>query len=680
MPGGVEGYEEIVIREYLQTSSDRCIVYGDEPCLRPFSGAHGCDGPAEIRRLAGGIDAEEPDQGIQRSRLLGSPEQNLNVIAADGSDVTDTQRFEDAGISVSRISEYVPHSAVINGPLCHTTFSSKANSRSIRSCCPTGNKGTPARRTNAWTYAIVALPVIFLLQVCRPGVSFCDDSTLLSGGLESGLIVTLTLGKSKVSQGESIPFSITLSHAFENPLSVTSFLDANRSLRITLKGRDGKIHTADQMSHKERDGIAPAGRSTPEGLSLPPGGKLFLRGDLLEWLGTVPAGQYLVDITYTGILRQSRSRPVSLSILPVSIESASVSQCGAQKKNAPVSSAWIRREKNASVIFSRVSSPKVPGNVIHCSEAARPEGKLRKYGAAFIPGPEYPFSAVYWMNDFSDYFFALTGTKLVSAEQPVRVRLPFEADSAGSPLLLPDRTLFAPFLCREKDGFALVKILPSGEPEVHRYAVEGISKAGRKAVFWEEDKVLHLFWLQGKTTLQHAALSLKDLEKGFSAPAAIRTEAEVVHFIPYLDSSIPSETLQSIYLGVGNPVDGIMLPRIKVWCVSIEKNGLSCTQIDVKNGVSAPAFRLKTKKIPGLRVIGSAVTNEYGLALLLKDAKGKLLYGSTMRATAVALNAVTKSRVRLSDCPAVVASRTAPSVYLQYVQKGKALKYIRIEG
>jgi len=532
---------------------------------------------------------------------------------------------------------------------------------------------------DVWRHAAVALSFFLAFQLCTPDLSYGDDSTSVSGGVTGELIATLTLGKTRAYTGESVPFAVTLENTFDSPASVTSFLDTNRSLKITLKSREGKMYTADQMSHKERDGISTAERINPEGVSLPPGGKLFLRGDLLEWLGTVPAGRYRAEVAYTGILRQTRSRPIELTILPVSIVSADISRCGAQKKDSPICAAWIRKEKGVSVIFSQVSSPKVPRNLIHCAEAARPRGKVLSYGAACMPGPDSLFSSVYWMDDGYVFSYAVTGSRISSMETPVRVELPFEGLPAGSPLLMADRTMIAPFFCKEKDGFALVKVPPSGGPEIHRYVVDGISAVARRSIFWEEDRTLHLFWLQGKTAVCHAVLSLRDPEKGFSSPAAIDAGAEVVHFIPYLDSSIPAETLQYLSLGVANPVEDTVLPRIRIWCVTVKPAGLSCARLGEGNGPSEPASVIKIKRLKGLRIIGSAVTNEYGLALLLKDGRGRLWYGSTMRGSAAPIDAVTKSKIRMSDSPDIVASRTAPWVYLQYVRKGKALEYIRLE-
>lgn len=131
------------------------------------------------------------------------------------------------------------------------------------------------KRMNVWICTVFSLSFFFLFQVFRPDMSFGDDSTLFSGGSDGKLIVTLALDKSKVFQGESIPFTVTVTHTFQDPVSVASFLDTNRSLKITLKNKQGKIFAADQMSHKERDGISLTERRTPEGLSLPPGGSSF---------------------------------------------------------------------------------------------------------------------------------------------------------------------------------------------------------------------------------------------------------------------------------------------------------------------------------------------------------------------------------------------------------------------
>lgn len=511
-------------------------------------------------------------------------------------------------------------------------------------------------------------------------MSFGDDSPMRSGGPDGELVVELDLEQPRVYAGESVFFTVSLEHTFSAPLSVTSFLDTNRSVKITLKGAGGKTFTADQMSHNERDGISTTEKRKPEGRSLAPGERLELRGDLLEWFGAVKPGQYQVQATYTGIFREARSGPLSLTVLPVVIESAAISRCGGLRNDAPIATALIRRENGACVILSRISSPKVPRNIIHSTVAARLPEQPRSYGAACISGPDPLLGAVYWMEGDSGFSFAVTGFPTGVTGTPVRVDLPFEATPAGSPLLLSDKTLIAIFLCREKDSVALVKAPPAGRPEIHRYVLEGISSADKRTIFWEDDRMLHLFWVTRRTGIRHAALRLSEPDKGFLSPDTIEAGGEVVHFVPYLDRSIPAETLRSLYLGDDDSGGGTGTPGIMVWCVTQRPEGLSCVQIDAAGGgPPSREYPIRVKKAKGLTVVASAVTNGHGLALLLKDGRDRLWYGSTMRGAAVPVDAVAKEKAGLGGSPDIVASRTGPWVYLQYVKDGKALEYIRLE-
>jgi hypothetical protein len=106
---------------------------------------------------------------------------------------------------------------------------------------------------------LARIPVLMflLLAMCLrgPGMAMSDEGRPAGPGPGQPLELSLSLDRAMASQGEAVPFAVTLSHSSQKPVSVTSFLGGNRSVKITLKGPGGRTWTADQLSHLERDGM-----------------------------------------------------------------------------------------------------------------------------------------------------------------------------------------------------------------------------------------------------------------------------------------------------------------------------------------------------------------------------------------------------------------------------------------
>ncbi len=536
------------------------------------------------------------------------------------------------------------------------------------------------RGKRIWERTIFLTVFMLTMHLCGPGMTISDDTGLTGGTLDQPLELGLSLERAMAFQGESVPFVVTLSHSALSAVSVASFLDENRSVKLLLKGPGGRTWTADQLSHRERDGIITLERRTPAGVSLKPGEKLVLRGDLLEWFGPVPSGRYQVEAAYAGILRTAQSKPVNLGIAPVALVSAAVSQDGAQSGETPISAAWIMKDKEALQVFYQLLSPLVPRNPLRGVKAARLQGPLMRFGAAALAGPDYPSGAIYWMKDDRNLLFTHVDLNTGSSCPPMQVGMPSGAVLAGSPLLLKDRTLLVPLMLEDEDRFALVRLSYSGNKKVHKFKVKGLSEAEHRVCFWESDQRLHLFWsTSGENRVAHTVLNLKRIPRGFSKHKSIRTADTVSLIRPYLDRSLPVGDLRALYLGEGSTSGAHVKPRLKLWCVSAGSEGLSASRIDAGSGETGQTVTLRTKKAQGLQFLNVAVNGENGLCLLMKDDDDRLWYGSTVRGSLELLDKAAGRKIRASDSPVLLASRTAPWVHLQYVRNNRSLEYARLE-
>ncbi|MGC9323808.1 MAG: hypothetical protein ACP5G0_03565 [Desulfomonilia bacterium] len=491
------------------------------------------------------------------------------------------------------------------------------------------------------------------------------------------LTIRLDLESATAVHGESVFFTVVLSHSFDSPLSVTSFTPANRSLVMTMSGPGRRVYAADQISHSERDGNPVNTPRAPEGRSLDPGETMELRGDLLEWFGPVPPGDYHLRITYSGIMRSIESEPAALRILPVAIEESTVSGCP-RFGDTPLAAAWTHRDKDGYLVMYEQLGPHLPRNRLHCVEAARTRERIIPWAAC----PERPgitTGHVWWGDEKNTLAVASVDLSRPGSHTLHTVVPPTHgAVPAGSALSLSDGSMLIPMFDPEQEELSILKSTDAGNTVISSSRLEGFSPNRPHAVFWKQN-MLHLGWVdKNGTTIRSASMSFDTPSLKSERRTSCEVPETVMWITVYEDRMQSAQDLRALYLGEGKPPQEHG-PRLMMWTVSAQPSGFVCNNISLADGTKKAEVLMKAKKPGGIRVVHAAVTSENSLSVLFADTSDNLFYGGTGHGVVVPLKTRVKKKITLRDHPCLVVGSSYPWVHLRYVPGGKSIEYIRIE-
>jgi len=527
-------------------------------------------------------------------------------------------------------------------------------------------------------FGVGFFPIV--VGACQARRNVGSDRNYSETDSSQGLIVGLSLDRTESYRGESVFFTVVLSHTFDVPANVASLRDTNRSLRMILTRSDGVSFTADQMSWFWRNGTYISEPRRPERVSLAPGERLELRGDLLEWFGAVPPGDYRVKAEYRDAFRVADTTAAVLRVHPAQIRTATVSACGQQSRDTPLAASWTLEHEEGYMVFYEQLSPKLPRNPLHCVRAAVVEGEVFPR-AACVSAHEFLTGHVYWVDKGGSLYLTPAHVATGDVRAPVRVALPKQAEPVGWGLSLGDDSLMVPLFEQDSEELLLFQILRSGSTTLRRFNLDGFSALAPYRCFWGLNQQLHLAWFdQSDMKVRYALLSWKAEDKGVLDSISYDSSDPVIWLDVYLDKSLSQEELRTLYLGEGKAEPPNQhKPKVMLWSVSRRPNGLVCKRVHLKNGTCTQEIMLPAENSAEYSVVHTVVTAEHELSALLKDKGGRLYYGSTNCRTIVPLDKVAKPGITLDDHPCLVKGSPYPWVHLRYVSRGKAIEYIRLE-
>ena len=501
---------------------------------------------------------------------------------------------------------------------------------------------------------------------------------------DNGLKLELVFNKQEFLYAESIHFSATLVNVLSQPIGVTTFEPDNRCLVITLKRSDGSESRADQLSSAQRDGLNIYNPPRdPYGTMLEPGQSLSLSGDLLTWFGYIAPGAYTVTADYHGIMRVVSTPSMELNIYPAAIQSATTPRWGHQAGETPFTAAWVHKHGDSAMLFLAQQSPYLPRNPRRGIRTALAPLDV-SVRAACLADQRHPVGHLYWFDKKQRLAMAPVDLTNGAALPPVAVKKVPRGEPLESALSLPDGSMLLPYA--DPKTFSLLHLAPDGKSEAHELDLGQNAPVGPYACFWEQDLRLHFAWTKTRgRQIDYAMLPLDDPASGFARRTVYISNDPVIWMDAYLSRTLPATQAGSLYLGDDDtepePVDP-PLPEVMLWCVCEQAGRYLCVPVNASTGGAMAPVVLQSGGLTGLRVISSVVTSEYGLALLMADAGGKLYYGSTMRKSIQPLEALIHMQIHSGDFPALMKGgdrALEPWVHLRFVFGGQSFQYLRLE-
>lgn len=530
--------------------------------------------------------------------------------------------------------------------------------------------------------------VLFALGIFLNAISGCNIATdpssakdIAQRGTDRAMMLDIDLQGKEVFFGESVFFTITLSHSFKEPLSVASFQDTNRSVTITIKGPDNREYTADQMSHKERDGLFIEPPRTPEGTSLPPGETMVLKGDLLEWFGVMKPGLYTVSSSYKGIMRQAESSPVKLRIMPLMAGISTCPCCSRFGEPAPWSAAYTHKGKDSTIIFYQQLSPYMPGNPVHCFKAATVTGEEVRPMAALVENNDCPSGHVYWVDKDNNLYLAGVSIDTGEPDNLLKIALDESLIPVNAALSLKDGSAITLWDDKKTGQCVILSIDESGKIITYQHHLEGMGPESVKAFIWERGQRLHLFWSDAASDMIRCAnISLADMQEVLNDSIQYQVERIPVWMDGYLDASLSQQELRSLYLGKGDEsASGDKRPRPVLWAVFRDQGRMLCSRINMKTGELLNNEIIQSKALDGCKIVSSVVSTNNALCLLFADGSGSLHYMSTSTGKIQPIRKMSRQNISLSNDPCLIKGLSYDSVYLRYTSKERGIEYLRME-
>ncbi len=528
---------------------------------------------------------------------------------------------------------------------------------------------------------------IIVLVFLLPGF-FLIDPVSAQQMEEKSLIVNLALSTQKSFHGESVFFKVEVAHHFKTSISMLSMAASNRCVIITLKGKNGLILKADQMSARERDGLFMVEQRRREGLTLAPGKKLTLNGDLLTWFGPIPPGEYKVSAEYRGILRSGKSTPVILKIKPAYVCASYVSDCFPDG-NCPISSVWTLKNKGRFLVFFQTLSSYLPKNPVHSIRAVYMNKQSYYIHAASMLKKNSSTGAIYWQDTSYNLYYSCVYFKQNGlSEHPVvhKVKTPFKGTALGSAFTFKNGALLLPYLEYHGRKLAVLKIYNGQITMTRILDFKGHFPLNHRSCFWEDEKTFHFVWTDktGKK-ISHAVLSINKESKSFADINKFESKNPVLGMNAYIEQKLSGKQLRNIYLGEKQKGDKIdLLPKkyLMIWIVTKDNKRIFCSKINMNKGVHNEHIGLDSPKISKIEVVQSKLTSDNTLAMLLMDKTGKLFYASSVEKKTVPIAKIIGEKISMKNNPELVTAckgALVPWVYLRYISKNGSLKNIRIE-
>ncbi len=496
--------------------------------------------------------------------------------------------------------------------------------------------------------------------------------------------VNLKLETATCVRGESVFFEAVVANTAKAPLAdFPDFDPTNEVLQLVAQG-DKEQRTAHQGSYRERQGIYRHAEEQHT-ITLGIGEKLSLRDDLLAWFGELPPGKYEVTAVYAGRLMEVSSDPVALTVQPAAPLLADTPRIAAQSPSAPLTAAWTHKAGQGVQLFYEQRSPLLPRTPLHGAKVSEAK-EVGGLWAATVLEPDSGGHLV-WADERGQLLVGAVDASKPRPTAGVELKPPFKGRPLASPLSAAGGVLFLPFADEPRQRVAILRVETNGAFQATELDLQSAKPLGPYVCYWEYGRRLHFAWAAPRAReVFWGRLPLDDPKLGFTTRSAWVADDALLWLDAYLDLDTPARGAP--YLEELRPPDqqgtavATPAPAFMLWAVSETASGLKCTRVNAASGTPTAGPTLSTDGIKDPRVVSSAVTYTYELALLLADGKDQLYYGSTARGTVQPLSKVAGREITLKDCPGLLAAggnARSPWVHLRYISERKSIEYVRVE-
>jgi len=506
--------------------------------------------------------------------------------------------------------------------------------------------------------------------------------TGLARGIEMAdpISVQLTIERSEAIRGESVYFRAVIVNVSAKAIKEAWTLDPhNRALVLEARGPQ-ETFRATQWTRVEREGLYAHGPKGPQTGVLEPGVKLQLREDLLLWFGELPPGPYQIVASYEGAGRTFSSQAVQLVVLPADPVIVTTPRYGRRLASAPLAAAWVHRlgprdpDAGKFAIFYQEQSQNLPRSPVHCVRLAVVPKPIEPL-ASTLSAPGIDRRHLVW----SDGKKLMAG--VISIEEPELSRqsaIPthFVGLPDPSPLTRSDGTLLVPMRDGAGAHAAVVVVPVQGTVRSLEVPLKDHTPMGPHVWFWGNDARLHLLWAKprGREVLS-IRLPLDDLDAGFSTAALQDLDRPILWLEAYLDLDA---ALARRSPGAETPPSDLV-----AWAVLEGAGGITCARANLTIHQIQSEWSFPTKSTGNLTVACSVVTKENHLALLFKNERGILYYGSTRIREIRPLVDAAGAPIQTAQFPSLIAAGedgVFPWVYVRYLDpSGHRIAYATLE-
>jgi hypothetical protein len=521
------------------------------------------------------------------------------------------------------------------------------------------------------------------------------------------LTLTLACSLAECIRGESVPFDVVLTNGNTMPFKrAPTFHPDNESLAIIAVPRDadagpqdpGKALQIGEMpprafagtarSAQERGGIHRHGIDEPDEMTLQPGQTMNGHGDLLEWLGELPPGNYAVYARYRGPAAYVVSAAVMLHVLPAAPVIAAVASRGRCTEETSLAAGWVHTESaKQQLLFYQLQSSALPSSPKRGIRAATAR-QTTQLAVASISSILCPFGHLVWIDQGKLRVGAVDigATKSAATVDPRRP--PWSAGSTllRSPLSRQDGSVLIPIASEKGDELSIFHVPMAGDAKNYPIDLGKVSPIGTYSCLWDMERALNFLWTSPKGREIQLASMLLEAPIGPAPVRQLFVAAEPVTWLEgYLDiSSALADTAAFEHNATDDDrkMTGPPLPKINVWLLYSRRKELVCARFMSANNREKTEMLLDTGG-KDFRVVGSTINKDFAWCLLLADQSNTLHYASTVTEKITPLADLTGQSIGLDQYPALMAANSGGVlawVYLRYIdRKQNAVRFIKIE-
>jgi hypothetical protein len=508
----------------------------------------------------------------------------------------------------------------------------------------------------------------------------------------------LTLSQPHCLQGQSVLFVMVLANIGPEPFGGADAHPFNRAIKLYARDARRRQYEGSQLGGDLRDGRSPnLVHWHIKTTALKPGEKLEISGDLLWWIGELPAGDYRLFAEYNPQPRAGgsriRSREQLLRVTPARPALVSVPRLPEMTEPGPLTAFWRHGGPDDGKCFFQQQSRIQPPNPYHSFEIPCPGPQARPQ-VATVAAPRPAVGHVLWPDRKAVFVLPAAADKPTSA-QPMKIDLPL-----NEPVILESaRTTSEGDLLALISDAKLTELhllqLKGGQSTLTKLDLGWTGPIGPYCVYWTLEDRLEFAWCPvGKRELYHTTAALDD-PAGTFAPRPVGSEAAR----PLRIDMTRQRTIPLQPPGLEGP-DGEPLPQapatqpvppsittLLMFTLSADpiQKSLVLTRRELPGAkdTQSGSISLQDRAAGSVEVIDSVMTARTEPVYLLKDQSGDLFFASTLQAAIQPLEQLTGERITLNEFPSLAAGSAdddPPWVYLRYVNKGgTGFKFVKLE-